>query len=215
MENFPGNSHSSRTPEPAEPNVVEKKVEKVITGTAVHRRRSLGKRLFETFVGGHASSAWSHVRETVLVPAMKDTLSSMISQWSDRLIFGDSTPPRRNPRPSGGSPNYTNYTQYSNTNARRREDPRPMSYKSRQNHNFNDIEVQTRDDANATIDNMAELAAKYGQVTLTDFYNLVGVTPTWQDDKFGWKDISGFGPVRRNVQTGWFMFDFPPPEQLE
>jgi len=214
MENFPANSHSSRKPEPAEPDVVEKKVEKVITGKAVRRRKPLGKRLFETFVGGDAGSAWAYVRDSVLIPAMKDTLSSMISQGSDRLIFGDSTPPRRNPRPSGGNPTYVNYTQYSNA-PRRREDPRPTGYKPRQSHSYRDILVDSRDEANTVIDKMAELAAQYGQVTLTDFYNLVGVTPTWQDDKFGWKDISGFGPVRREVQTGCFMFDFPDPEQLE
>lgn len=213
MDNFPGNSHSSREPKP---DAVEKKVEKVITGKAVRRRKPLGKRLFETFVGGDANTAWSYVRDVVLIPAMKDTLSNMVTQGFDRFIFGENATPRRNPsRPTGGNSNYVNYTQYSSGSARRREDARPMSYRSRQNHNFNDIEVDSREEANTVIDKMAELAAQYGQVTLTDFYNLVGVTPTWQDDKFGWRDISGFGPVRRNVQSGWFMFDFPPPEQLE
>lgn len=222
MENYPDNSHSSRKPEPEKE---EKKVEKIIKGKAVLRRKPLGKRLFETFVGGDAKSAWTFVRDAVVIPAVKDALSSMVSQSSnavtqgfDRLLFPDgNNRPRSNSRPQSGNPRYVNYTQYSSSssNARRREDPRPMSQTGRRIHDFREVELDTRSEANDIIDKMAELAAEYGQVTLTDFYNLVGITPTWQDDKFGWKDISGFGPVRRNARTGWFMFDFPPPEQLE
>lgn len=52
MDNYPGNSRTGK-----EESVEPKKIEKVITGEVVRRKKPLGRRFMETFIGGSDSKA--------------------------------------------------------------------------------------------------------------------------------------------------------------
>ena len=43
---------------------------------------------------------------------------------------------------------------------------------------------------------MDELIATYGLVSVADFYDLVGVSGNYTDNKYGWTDIRGATTVR-------------------
>ena len=209
MDQLPSNSQLTKKTEP-EPVVETKKVEKVVSGKVIQRKKPLGKRFLETFFGKE-NSVWSYVLHEILLPAAKDTIADVVSQGVERAVYGEprSSSRRTGSRPGGGN-GYVSYNRFS-SGPRREEPSRVMSQRARATHDFREIILPTRPEALAVIDAMAELASKYDQVTVSDLYDLVGVTSTFADEKWGWRDIRGIGPTRVH---GGYLLDLPEPEHL-
>jgi hypothetical protein len=220
MPEFPANSHAAKDPHPTKgepPKQEDKKIEKVVTGAVVRRKKPIGRRLIETFVGGDSKTAVQYVLMEVLVPAAKDMLTDAISQGVERLVYGEarSSSRRTGARPSGSS--YVNYNRYaSSSNPPFRPDPREpartISARARASHSFEDIVLATRAEAEEVIDRLFELSEKYGQATVGDLYELVGITGNYTDDRWGWNDLRGSGVTR--VRNG-YLLDIQKPEPLE
>src|SRR5690242_343682 len=127
---YPSNSNKGKEKKAdAEP----KKVEKVISGEAVRRKKPLGKRFSETFAGGDAKSVWSYVFLDVIVPAAKDMVVDAASQGVERLIFGEVRGGRRG-RTSGASTGFVSYNRFSSGGGRRDDSSRAISRRGRANH---------------------------------------------------------------------------------
>lgn len=193
----------------------EKKIEKVTVGEVKRRKKPLGKRFTETFVQGEAHGAWNFVLYDVLVPAAKDMVADAFSQGIERMLFGEARSRSRRPYSSGsalgGRSNYVNYTRYSASEPRR-EEPRTVSRKARANHNFDEIVLTTRPEAEEVLDRLNELINRYGSASVADLYELVGVTGSYTDDKWGWFSLSGSDITR--VRDG-YLLDVPKPDPLD
>jgi hypothetical protein len=211
---FPSNSRRDRT-EP--PKTEVKKVEPVVTGEVVRRKRPLGKRLLETFIGGSARGVATYVMMDVLLPAAKDTIADAVSQGVERLIFGESrsTSRRTGYRPGGSTSSYTSYNRMSssrpNSLARRDEEPRYSSLRGG-GIDFDDIILATRVEAEEVVDRMFDMLAKYEVVTVPDLYDLLGQTVPYTQEKYGWTDLRGAGVTRI---TSGYLLDLPRPEQIK
>lgn len=216
MENYPANSQRStrvsKVTDPAE-KVDEKKIEKVTSSEVIRRKKPLGKRFMETFIGGDAKGVAGYIVMDVLLPAAKDTIADAVSQAIERMLFGEvrSASRRAGARP-GGSSGYTSYNRFSNAPANRREDPRAMSRQARAKHDFDEIILATRVEAEEVIDRLFDLLSRYDQATVSDLYDLLGLSAQYTDEKWGWTDIRGIGIVR--VRNG-YLLDIPKPEPLE
>lgn len=213
MENYPSNSHKART-SPAEGGEA-KKIEKVTVGEVVRRKKPLSKRISELFFGGDAQSAMSYVFMDVLLPALKDMAAEAVSQGVDRIIFGESrTGSRRSGgyRPTGQN-GYVSYNRFSPTpRDGHREDPREISRRARSSHNFDEIILATRVEAQEVIGRLFDLVSQYESATVADLYELCGVSGQYTDEKWGWTDIRGAGVVR---VAGGYLLDLPRPELLK
>jgi hypothetical protein len=209
MENYPSNS--KRAKEEKE-EVEPKKVEQITTGQVVRRRKPLSKRISESFIGGDARSVWGFITLDVLLPAAKDMLTDAVSQGMERLVYGEV---RSTSRRLGGyrpSTTYTNYQRFGSSSSVRREEPRQqISQRARANHDFDEIILATRVEAETVIDRIFDLVAKYEMATVADLYDLVGISGNYTDDKWGWTDIRGAGVTR--VRNG-YLLDLPRPEPL-
>lgn len=207
MENYPSNSKRPKE-EPKEPQ----KIEKVVAGSVVRRKKPLGKRLAETFVGGSdARSVWGYVLYDVLIPAAKDTVSDAVSQGIERMLFGESR--GRSPHMRARNAGHTNYQRYSSTGPiNRREDPRrEMSRVARSTHNFDEIILSSRHEAEGVIDKMLDVLSQYEIVTVSQLYEMLGVRGDFPDEKYGWVDLSGAGVTR--IKNG-YLLDLPQPEPI-
>lgn len=215
---FPSNAHSGREDkvEPRGPSE-EKKVGRVAQGEVVRRKKPLGKKLKELFIGGDSRSVGTYIFMDVLIPAAKDMISDAGSQFIDRMMFPDQRPrPGHRGRPTSG---YTNYRQYSGSSSRppwgrdRNEDPRrEVSRRGRATHDFDEILLESRGEAEAVIDALFEIVSKYDQVTVADLYDCVGITGNYTDQKWGWTDIRGSTVAR---VKGGYLLDLPRPEPLD
>lgn len=217
MDEFPGNSRRVLKPtekvEKPEP-VEEKKVERVVENAAIRRKKPLSKRFLETFVGGDAKGVLGYVMMDVLLPAAKDTIADAVSQGIERMLFGEvrSTSRRGGYRPNSGSSGYVSYNRLWTGGQLRREEPRIVSPRERQRHEFDEIILATRVEAEEVIDRLFDLVEKYGSATVADLYELVGISGNYVNEKWGWTDLRGTKVQR--LRTGYLLV-MPRPETLD
>lgn len=211
---FPSNSHREKPAKVEKPD--PKKVERITSSDVVRRKKPLSKRFIETFTGGDAKGVWSYVWLDVLLPAAKNTMNDAVSQGFERMIFGDG---RSSSRRSGGRPSgsngYVSYNRYSPNTPRdsRHDEPRhQMSRRARSTHDFDEIILATRVEAEEVIDRLFDLVSRYEMATVSDLYDLCGISGNFTDEKYGWTDIRG-SDIRR-VRNG-YLLDLPKPEILE
>ena len=207
---YPSNSNKSK--EVDQTPGTTKKVESVVSGSVVVRKPSLGKRFAGTFFGGDLKGVFGFVVLDVLVPAAKDMVADAVSQGFERMLYGEvrSTSRRPGSRPGMGRSGYTSYNRYSQVGAR--EDPRSLSRRSRATFNFDEIVLESRGEALQVLDGMYDLLRKYEIVTVSDLYDLVGVSGAFTDEKYGWTEINT-ADVRR-VRDGYLLV-LPKPEPLD
>lgn len=202
---FPTNSRKQKAQ-----SVEPKKVERVIEGEVVRRKKPLGRRMKETFIGGDARSVWGVIALDVLIPSAKDMFADAITQGIERMIWPDARPSSRR------SGRYQNqgHIAYNRMSSSRREEPRrqEISRRGRANFNFDEIILPTRVEAEEVIDRMFDLVAKYETATVADLYDLCGIESKYTDDKWGWVDIRGAGITR---VSGGYLLDVPRPEPLD
>lgn len=211
MDNFPNNSHKAKG---GKEEQSEKKIERVTTGEVSRRKKPLGKRFSESILAGEdARGVWGFVVMDILLPAAKDMMADAVSQGFERMIYGEvkSTSRRTGSRP-GGSNGYVSYNRFAPSGGRREEPARNLSRRSRASHDFDEIVLETRVEAEAVIDGLFELVSKYNSATVADLYELVGISGNYTDDKWGWDDLRGAGVTR--VRNG-YLLDLPKPDPLD
>jgi hypothetical protein len=188
-----------------------KNISPVVSGSAVRRKRSLRKQFKETFVAGDARTAIQYVLFDVLLPAAKDMVVEAGSAGIEKLIFGDSR--RRSlTRPQAGPTGYVSYNRMSQGGSRFSGPERALSRQARARHEFDEIVLDERSEAEDVIDRMFELVSRYGSASVADLYELVGLSSNHTDNKWGWTDISGAGVSRIR---GGYLLDLPEPEPLD
>ena len=202
---FPSNSHKAKV-EPIK--VEEKKVEKVISGVVIQKKKSLGKRFVETFLSDDIKNIKSYIFNDVLIPAAKDTISDIAKGITDTIqgsieasLFGEVRRSRGSSKSRRDNKPYVSYNKYSSDD--RKEDKRDVSSKNRARHNFDDIILASRGDAEEVRDRLVDLIIDYGQASVSDLYDLVGITGNFTDDKYGWDDLSSSSISR--VRDGYIL----------
>jgi hypothetical protein len=178
---YPSNSAKARQPASEKP-----KQDKIIAGEVSKRKRGFGGKLADTFLSEESPGVVNYIVMEVLVPAAKNMMSDAVSQGIERILFGDNRP-----RPGmGGRPGYTNYGRSAVAGAVRAADPRPiLSRQARATHDFDEVILESRAEAEDVIDRLRDLISQYDVATVNDLYDLVGLTGEFTDDKWGWLDL--------------------------
>ena len=209
MDQFPSNSKR-----PPERRDEPKKVERVATGEVVRRKKPLGRRMSENLIGGDAQSVWGYVFGEVLIPAARDMVADAVTGGVERMIFGENSPAGRRGRPrSSGS--YTPYHRYGSPagrNVRVDEPRREVSRRARASHNFDEIILSSRVEAEEVLDRLIDLIDRYDNATVADLYELVGISGNYTDAKWGWLDLRGAGVSRAR---GGYLLNLPRPEPID
>jgi hypothetical protein len=209
---YPSNSNSSKMPRASkqEPKVVTQ----VVTGDVIRKKQSLGKKIREIFLGGDAQSVGAYVAYDIVIPAIKNTLSDVVSMGIERMLFGEGVRSPSQRARAAGSGGYVSYNKFapSSTNRYGREEPRQLSRRARSAHNFDEIILATRAEAEEVITQLFTLIERYDSATVNDLYELVGVTGDFTDEKYGWTDMRGARVDR--IRDG-YLLNLPTPEPLE
>lgn len=207
MQDFPPNSRKANEA-PRGP----KKVERVTSAEVVRRRRPLGTQFKETFIGGSAKTAAEYMVAEVIIPAVQDTLIDAFQGGFERLIRGETRRPRRG-MPSQSPYGRTNYGQpYQQSQTMPQSQPRGISRGGRARHDFGELVLQSRQEAEEVLERMFDILSQYDTVTVADLYELTGVAVSHTDHKWGWSDLQG-GHVGR-TRGGGFLLDLPAPVPL-
>ena len=107
MDDYPSNSHKRAKPVTA-PDEEPKKIEKVVSGEVIRRKKPLSKRFAELFVTGDSRTVGQYILFDILLPAAKDTIADVVTQGIERTLWGEarSTSRRNGSRPGPGHTNY-------------------------------------------------------------------------------------------------------------
>ena len=213
---YPSNSQNKRVP--PEARVEPKVVEPVVTGTVTRKKQSAAKRLKNVLFGGDAQNVMGFITYDILIPAVKDTLSDIVSGGIERALYGDSRGgPSRRARSSGHATGFINYGASASRNSDRYgNEPRRISQGSRVSQSFDEIILETRVEAETVIERLSDLCDSYGQATVADLYDLCRIASSdrdFTDRKWGWFDMRGVSISR--ARGGLYMLDLPKPVELK
>jgi hypothetical protein len=100
---------------------------------------------------------------------------------------------------------YVSYNSYSSRDRDRdrRDDRRELSQRDRARHNFDDILISSRGEAEEVLSHLVDLTIDYGQASVADLYDLVGITGEFTDNKWGWTDLRSASVSR--VRDGYLL----------
>ena len=203
--NYPANSHASKTADA--PPV--KKVEAVVSGTVVKRKRPLGKRIVEAFTGDSAKTAGDYVLFEVMIPSAKATFVDAIQETAERMFFGDA---RNRPRTSGARTPYNQMHAQPKTFNRQNE-RHTISPRARATHDFDEIVLASRGDGELILERMRGLIDTYDLVTVADFYDLANTQGSgFTDERWGWYSLRD---AKVMSIRGGYILDLPMPVEID
>lgn len=219
--NYTGNSNKAREESAKTPEVKqERKVPKIEGISAVAQKKPMGRRIAEMFSPSDLKSIGALIFTTVVIPAAKDMFFDAIKEGSSRAIYGETSSRRgggpvgniRKPQTSYGS---VFRSGASSIASRLQEDEqrRTISDRAKSTHDFgNEILIKDRSDAEEVLFNLAGLIKEYGTASVNDLYEMVEITGSFTDHRWGWDDVSR----ARVVHTrGGYILDLPPTKELE
>ena len=196
MEQYGPNSHKSKEAQKEGAASSDKKVEKVISGSAKPKKKGEMQKFADVFISEDVGNVKSYILMDVLVPAIKKAISDIVTNGIDMILYGETGRTRK--ASSGTKVSYGKY--YDREPDRRRD----RSISSRGGYDYDDIVFETRGDAKKVLDSMNDIISQYGVVSVLDLYDLADVsTDNYAANKYGWTDISGCKAIR--VRDGYIL----------
>ena len=174
----------------------EKKVEKVVSGTVITRKKSGVRKLADEFISEDAKNIKSYVIGDVLIPSAKKAIADIVTNVIDMILYGGSRGGSK--RSNADRVSYRNYYDRDNYSS-----ARTASASSYSRYSYDDIILSTRGEAEDVLLRMDELMDTYGLVRVADLYDLVGITGDYTDNKYGWTNIRSAEVVR--VRDGYMI----------
>lgn len=212
---FPGNSHTEKVKkQKQEEDKPVKNVEKVVEGVVVQRKRGWLRRVQEAMTGDDAQTVGAYILYEVAIPAFRDLIFDIIRNGAERSLYGEIRPSRGSGRGLGRN-NVINYGSMSRSRLDDRDvrsDRREISTRARRNHDFGEIIIPDRGEAEEVIDRLVDLIDRFHVATVSDLLDLVGVTSDYSDEKWGWYNLASARAIR--TRDG-YLLDLPRTEPID
>lgn len=203
MTEYQGNSNTEKEGPNSKPR---KNLERVVKGEVVVQKPGVAKRFKSIFFGGDARTAGQYLLGEVLIPAVRNLAVELINKGTDQMVYG------RDRRPPASRSSYTPRVQYHNPVYR--SEPRgyvppnrPLEagrwVKMEDRPTVENIVVASKADADAILENLANVLDSYDEVTVADLYDLIGAPSTHVDHTWGWTRLNTVSV--RQVKDGYHI----------
>lgn len=186
MEDYKPNSNRFKAEQKNKAKAPEK-VEKVVTGKVVTKKKSAFSKFTDEIISEDAKNVKSYVFGEVLIPAIKKAISDIVTDGIDMILYGES---RKGSRRSPAD--RVSYTSYSSRGSGSRDNRAVLSNR----YSYDDIVLDNRADAQDVLERMDEIVETYGVVTVADLKDLVGISGVYTDNKYGWTSTQAMDIVR-------------------
>jgi hypothetical protein len=226
MEDYQANSNvaKKKAEEETDPKKPKKEIVKVVKGEVVRAPAPWGSKLKSIFFGADFKRVSYYVGSEVLLPAIRRMIYDTGTAALGQAIFGEAPIQRkRDPQFPGDYKSRIQYNQqYGGPLARARmleEEEldrarlRRGTTTSRRPGTFSmdDFAHPTRDDAATTLETMLECIDQYKEVTVAEYYEMIGIPSNYMDHKWGWTYLAD--AEIRQTRHG-FVLDLPKAEPL-
>lgn len=198
MFDYKPNSHASKE---RDKQTDEKRVkEKVVKGTVKTKKKNGVRKFTEDFIPGDVHDVKTYIFSDVLIPAIKDTISDIVKNGVDMILFGVTG--RSGRKPISSKISYSDYYGSRNSTRDRFSDPR-----TRISYSYDDIILESRGEAEEVLCRLDEIIDLYGVARVADLHDLVGVTGNYTDNHYGWTNLRNADVVR--VSGGGYRLKLP------
>ena len=181
-------------------------VERVVKTPARIDKGSLGKQALQAFFAEDVKEVGQYLLWDIALPSVKNAVSDIFTSGIDRLLFGGDGGPQR-------SRSNKSYTSYSNRTYGRRETPTERTYtqRDRREHNLESIIFATRSEAEDVLNHLISICDQYDVATVGDLYGMAGISQSYTDENWGWRDLRSGRAVR---SRNGYILDLPKPEDV-
>lgn len=189
--NYEANSHRSRQEANREP-AERKRVEKVVQGSVTKKKKTVGSKIAEDFVG-----VKEYLKKDVLIPSAKKLIVDLVKDGIEMLAYGSTG--RRGERSVVDRVSY-------DKRYIRGDDRYAAPAQPRARFDYDNIEFRSRDDAEKVLRALDEMIETYGHARLSDLYDSIGESCDYTYNSYGWTNLSTAKPLR--TSTG-YVLDLP------
>lgn len=197
--NIPTNSNASKNSEHKFKKASAPKVKTV--------KKSGAKKLADIFIQGDVKQVRHTIIYDMIIPAGKNLLMGVAESALRMILFNDQSRPASYQSPTWYNPPQSSVprTSYSSYYVQNRQNA-PVSYQASGYSSDYEQVFPDRGTAESILIDMKNAIAEYGEVSVGDFYDLIGVSSSYVDNAYGWRDLNSAGirPV-----AGGFVIDFP------
>lgn len=203
MPRLEDNSYASREARERE----REKLEKVTTGKVVSKKKSVGRKILDTFLSEKIDDVGDYIRYNVIGPGAKSLVYDIFMSTLSMMFWGDARVGRDSRRSSSGINGSKGYDR--RFDERRDSGRRP----SRAAYDYDDIFFETRDDAERVLDRLYDILDRYGKVRVADLYEAAGISAegNFTVNYYGWYSLRGSGSYP--TSEGWAL-ELPKCESL-
>lgn len=212
----PGNANKHKQTGPEEKKAAptekkEKEIKKVVTGSAVEKKKSFGSKIKDVFVGADLKTSAMYIATNVLLPSLRNLVVDAVTEGTKRIVYGDD--PSRRPIGGLGSSRIqynrpsTGLFASQQTGIFTQQGPLAVSRPQ----SVNDIILNTKEDAETALIELNQIINDYQVASVADFKGLVGVQSTFVENQWGWSTIDFFDI--RQVRDGWLVI-LPKPQPI-
>ena len=196
VESFRPNSYKSKNANDAQRPERKHKIKAPVAKVKT-QKKPLRRKMKDIFISSDVSNAKEYLLFEIIVPSIKETIVS-VGNNALELIFGVSPKKKKN---SSGEPSYAAFYKSSNSSTREKKDI--YSFKTSNRYSNDDVIFETRIDAEDVLDILTEALDTYGNVTVADFKDAIGITGDFIDNEWGWIDLRG-STIKR-VRNGYLL----------
>lgn len=197
LEDLKPNSYKSKEEGLIAPT--DKRTEKVISGSVIEHKRSFASKFTDAFFDGDFKTAANFALIDVLFPAIKRGIADTFQNLVEMMLFGVARP--KSSKGGGERVSYASYYK-SDAGSNRRND---NAYRNTR-HDYRDIVLSTRGEAEEVIDVLTGIVEEYRQATVSDLYDAVGITGDFTDAKYGWTNLSN---AKIRMTRDGYLLDLP------
>lgn len=183
-------------------------IKKIVKGEVKTHKPSPFKRFKENFVEEDSTTVKQYIFFDVILPGIKNIIADSLINTINMLLFGEGKA-KSNVKRTGSR----SVIHYDKASYRQESRPkRTISSSARSRQDFDEVVMETRGEAEEVLSQLVDLTVDYEEATVSDFYGLVGITPNYNDEKWGWRDLSS-SSVKR-TRDG-YIIDLPRPEWID
>lgn len=199
MNEYRPNSHKYKEEQKAAP--AAKNIQKVVKGPVKVKKKNELQKFADTFITEDLSKVKEYAIQDVLIPGIKKAIWEIFTNGLDTILYHGDSRGRRNS--ASNKISYASY--YHNSGVRHSDNVRtPIS---RSTYTYDTVAFSSRGEAEDVLFQMKEIVATYKMVSVADFYDLIGVTGTNTDNKYGWTDNIHNAFIDRNRDG--YIIKFP------